>query len=187
MQAIYEWIARRYGLSKGVYRVRRLRMRPGNFPAVRLSQLAMLLFSQPDLAALVSPGQSLFSPRQKLMVTATGVRQRMFFRQGRKQLADQRLGTSMADNLLINVVIPLLFWRGRQEPDLVELAAGWLRQIHSEKNALVRTLGQAGFGQQDAFDSQAIIELKTQYCDKRRCLECAVGYSILNPMHPNQP
>jgi hypothetical protein len=60
-----------------------------------------------------------------------------------------------------------------------EKAIRWLEEISAEANSITRGFQLLGIENRNAFDSQGLIELKTQYCDMRRCLECSVGNSIL--------
>ncbi len=87
----------------------------------------------------------------------------------------------MADSLLINTVIPLIFTYGHYHHDekIKTKALSWLDQIKAEKNTIVSGFQKLNFVSNTAFDSQSLIELKNEYCDHRRCLECSIGGSIL--------
>ena len=59
-------------------------------------------------------------------------------------------------------------------------AISWLEELQAEKNTITKGFNQLKIDSKTAYDSQALIELKTQYCDERHCLQCAVGNAILN-------
>ncbi|MFL5809830.1 MAG: DUF2851 family protein, partial [Flavisolibacter sp.] len=87
-------------------------------------------------------------------------------------------------NLVINTIVPLLFAYGlyRREENFKDKAIDWLRALTAESNAITRGYVDLGFLNRTAFDSQALIELKTQYCDQKHCLKCAVGNQLLKPL-----
>lgn len=87
----------------------------------------------------------------------------------------------MIDNIIINTVCPVLFAYGNyhNENKYKEKALGWLEEISAESNAITKGFKQLGIENKSAFDSQALIELKNEYCTKKRCLDCAVGNVIL--------
>jgi uncharacterized protein DUF2851 len=170
--------------------VLQLRMRPGNLPAVRLAQLASLLSRSMTWFArikeAVSPWEIFdvqegdekdnggisagpFWDRHYTLTDTSGVLQR-------KRIGDQMLGS-----IIINVFSPLLFAYGslRSDHGLIEKSVRWLEEAPAERNSLIAGWGRLGVVNQDAADSQALLELSKYYCKTKRCLECAVGRSIL--------
>ncbi|MES1160349.1 MAG: DUF2851 family protein, partial [Bacteroidota bacterium] len=93
----------------------------------------------------------------------------------------KRIGKQMADSILINTAVPLLFAYGwlRGENALREKAQRWLAMISPEKNALITGWGHQGVYGKQAADTQALLELKTRYCDPKKCLDCAIGHFLL--------
>ncbi len=93
----------------------------------------------------------------------------------------KKIGSDMADSLLINTVIPLLFTYGDYHNDekLKIKALTWLDQIKTEKNTITIGFQKLNFECHSAYDSQSLIELKNEYCNNKRCLECSIGSSIL--------
>lgn len=90
-------------------------------------------------------------------------------------------GKQMVESILINTAVPLLFAYGvlRGEKGLKDKALRWLEAIPSEKNALVTGWGRQGVNIEHAADTQALLELKTRYCDPKRCLQCNIGHFLL--------
>jgi hypothetical protein len=91
-------------------------------------------------------------------------------------------GSQAADILLINAVIPILFTYGqnRGNPDLSERALGFLENITAEENKIISEWGKAGIIPESAFFSQALIQLRNEYCKKRKCLDCRIGNKIIS-------
>ena len=87
----------------------------------------------------------------------------------------------MVSNLIINTIVPTIFAYGLHHGSEEHKwkAIRWLEGIHAETNAVTKGFRALGITLENAFDSQALIELKTAYCDKKQCLKCAVGCSIL--------
>ncbi|MET0634908.1 MAG: DUF2851 family protein [Chitinophagaceae bacterium] len=187
LAAEYHLLSLKYGLTAIPVQVNFLRMRPRNFPSLRLAQLAMILHRFDNLQVRLLDTAVLRDMKYLLQVKASDYWDNHYRPGIRSAGASGKLGSFMAGNIIINTVVPLLFEYSTATGDerYGQRAIGWLQQLSRENNSLTDTLETFGFGQENAFDSQAVIELKSQYCDQRRCLDCAVGYSILNPRHPN--
>jgi hypothetical protein len=93
----------------------------------------------------------------------------------------KNLGASMTDNIIINSIAPVLFTYGNyyNENNYKERALKWLEETAAESNAITKGFEKMGIENKSAFDSQALIELKNQYCNEKRCLDCGVGNAIL--------
>jgi len=87
----------------------------------------------------------------------------------------------MADNIIINTVAPLLFTYGNyhNENSYKDKAIQCLEEIPAEKNLITKGFKELNIENKNARDSQALIELKNEYCNKKRCLECSIGNAIL--------
>ena len=96
-------------------------------------------------------------------------------------LAEKRIGHDMADMLLINTLVPLLFAWGdyHQHQHAKEKALRWLLSIRAENNSIIRSWEKAGICPQNSFESQSLLELHQSYCMEKRCLECGVGANII--------
>jgi hypothetical protein len=90
-------------------------------------------------------------------------------------------------NVLINAFIPLLFAYGtlRQEPRQREKALRWLESLPPEDNSIIRRWRQLGMTARTAADTQALLELKKNYCSGKKCLDCAIGQALLTPDPPS--
>ena len=146
---------KKYGLRPVSQPVSFLRMRPGHSPALRLVQLA----------ALLADGRGWFA----VMRDAVGVEEALQALSGVKGL-----GADMRQGMLINAFIPVLFAYGQTEK-----ALHWLTSLRAERNHILRSWAGHGLVVADAAGSQGLLELKKEYCNARRCLECAIGRALL--------
>ena len=156
-------------------------MRPVNFPSIRLAQLAMLLFQSEHLFSRVLTVEHLSELRKMFSITANDYWHYHFRFEETTTYQPKKLGQQMIDNIIINTVVPIVFAYGHyhQDPAIKDKVLHWLDIMNAEKNRITTRFYSFGIRCQNAFDSQALYELKTKYCDEKRCLECAVGNSIL--------
>nr|HQU57187.1 DUF2851 family protein [Chitinophagaceae bacterium] len=93
----------------------------------------------------------------------------------------KKLGKATIENIIINTVCPIVFAYGQyhQEEKYKNKALRWLEELAPEKNNITRHFEQLGIANASAFDSQALIELKNEYCKVKRCLSCSIGNAIL--------
>ncbi len=91
------------------------------------------------------------------------------------------LGRSAIDHLIINVVVPMLFFKGRTygRPQLEQNAIELLEQLAPEKNDVLEGWARCGMKARSAAHGQALLELKELYCSRRLCLSCGIGKSLL--------
>ena len=158
-----------------------LRMRPANFPSVRLAQLSMLINKSSSLFSVIKESQSLKEIKQLLNVTANDYWHYHYVFDEATAYKEKNLGTQMINNILINTIIPIVFAYGlyNREEAYKNKALQWLEEIAAEKNNITNAWAGLGIENKNAFDSQALIELKNEYCNKKRCLNCAVGNRLL--------
>lgn len=141
------------------------RLRPQNFPQVRLRQLAELYHSRRLDFSRIRSTKDVDELRRLLTAKSP----------------DYSLSAASVDLLIINAVAPILFAYGRSHQDeaLTEYAFTLLESIKPEHNFITRSWAKAGITSQHAADSQALIELRTRYCDRKDCLRCRFGAAYL--------
>lgn len=161
-----------------------LRLRPQNFPHIRIAQLANLFYQRRaglsqllDCHDVKAAGELLRSA-----VTPYWETHYTFGHAGEKQ--QKRLSAASLQLLLINTVVPILFAYGRHKSDekLCQRAFDFLDQLKAENNHIVRMWQDCGLNVENAGDSQALIQLKKMYCDRKDCLRCRIGYEYLRPV-----
>jgi hypothetical protein len=165
-----------------------MRMRPGNFPALRLAQLAGLLQRSCTWFGMIRDARSL-SGLIGLLDSRAGSYWDWHYVPGKRSAFKvKHLGKQMKENILINTFLPLLYAYGNLhgEPGCEERALEWMRELGVEEN--IHTAGWSRFGvtNRHAADSQALLELKTRYCDRRICLDCAIGQALLAGITPER-
>ncbi len=177
----YQFFKRKYALIPIHLPVHFLRMRPHNFPTVRLAQLAVLMHTLHFPFCSVKECRSLKELRELLQVTAGEFWDTHFMLHEITAFKKKSVGQQMIENIIINTIAPMLFAYGqlKQEQQYKDKALEWLSQLPSEKNVVTAQWEAMGIINQHASDSQALLELKKEYCDARRCLECAVGNYLL--------
>ena len=156
-----------------------LRLRPANFPPVRLGQLAGLLHARPALFDALLTAQSVAALAQFFDAPAPAY-WRTHFRPGRAGKVSA-LGKASVDLLVANVVVPLRVAYARHvgEPALVESSVALLAELPPEHNQYTDLYAGLGFTHRSAADSQGLLALHKTYCTPRRCLHCAIGSRLV--------
>lgn len=182
LQREYLFLKKKYKLKPIHQPIHFLRMRPGNFPTIRLVQLAALINRSTHLFAKFKDTDSISDIRHLLDVTANDYWHYHYRPDELSAFKEKHLGNDRISSIIINTVCPLLFAWGHYhgEQKYKDKAIEWLEQTAAERNTITKGFRALGVENKNAFDSQAIIELKNSYCDKKRCLECSIGYSIIN-------
>jgi len=177
----YHFLKKKYSLKPIFAPIHFLRMRPVNFPTIRIAQLAMLLHQSEHLFSKMLEVEHLSDLRRIFDVTANDYWHYHYRFEETSAYLPKKLGAQMIDNLIINTVAPLVFAHGLYHDDekMRDKVLHWLDMIAAEKNRITNRFYSIGIRCENAFDSQALYELKTKYCDSKRCLDCAVGNSIL--------
>lgn len=157
------------------------RLRPANFPTVRLSQLAALLSHSDGLFSRVLGCSDRESLRALLSVSASSYWNNHYQFGREVPPVAGRAGIQSADLLIINAIVPLLFVYGkvRQQQEWCDRAVEILDSLPPEKNSVVTDFTRAGLKPESAFASQALLELRNMRCRYHKCLECTIGSSLI--------
>lgn len=177
----YRFLKKKYYLQAVNKQPAFLRMRPAAFPTIRLAQLAMLLHTATGIFSQVKEITDTKKALDLFMVTANDYWHYHYRFEEATAYRPKHLGRQMAENILVNTVIPVLFAYGLHHKEEVhkEKAIKWLFRLPPEHNQLTKRWQDAGVTNQSALDSQALIELTNHYCLHKHCLDCAVGNGIL--------
>lgn len=182
LQKEYQFLAHKFNLRRmEASRWRFLRLRPTNFPHVRLAQLAYLYFKG---QGLLSRLLELEKPEEVelLFATQTSEYWETHYHFGKfSPRRTKRLSRNSIQLLIINTLAPFLYAYGRYrgEERFCLRAVAFLESLKAENNYIVRMWEQCGLAVRSAADSQALIQLKKNYCDTRKCLQCRFGYEYL--------
>ncbi len=178
----FSFYAKKYTLEpleKNVWNYGRLR--PFSFPETRIAQWAATLCANQHLfRTLIETGN--LAALKRLFASAPNPYFNTHFRLG-KLAKEHNAAASEAfvERLIINVVVPFLFTyaQQKQEPFYQQRAFDLLDQLPAESNTVVNNFGNLGFKLHTAFNSQSLLELKSSYCDFKKCLTCTIGNTLL--------
>ena len=181
LQKEYRFYQKKYQLQPVDGELFFLRMRPANFPTIRLAQLAMLIHNSEHLFSKIKETDSVAEVKQMFSLEANDYWHYHYIFDEKAERKIKSLGKQMIDNVIINTIVPILFAYGLHHEEEVykEKAIKWLEEISAEKNSITKGFASLHYSNNNAFDSQAFIQLKNAYCNKKLCLECAIGNSLL--------
>jgi hypothetical protein len=177
----YFYLLHKYQLEKKIVEpVQFFKHRPDNFPTIRLSQLANLYHLQQNLFSKISALNSVEVIYEIFNVSTSDYWQNHYQFDKESPKKKKKLSKSFIDLIIINTIIPLQFAYAKSQgkeisEDLIQL----LEEVASEKNAIIDKFHSFGIQSKNAFESQALLQLKNEYCNKSRCLECAIGMELL--------
>jgi hypothetical protein len=159
-----------------------LRLRPSNFPAIRISQFACLLNNPKDLFLIVLESNDIREITDHFAVHASTYWDTHFLFGKMSISRPKLLGIDSINLLVINMVVPFLFFYGEAKslPAYKEKGLAILEQSPPENNTIIRNWMEIGIHSPNALSTQALLYLKSHYCDKKRCLECRIGNQLLN-------
>ena len=166
-----------------------LRLRPQNFPYIRMSQLAQLYCSRRAGLAEITACESV-KQLHAVLQTSVGDYWRTHYTFGKESsLNEKRLSTASLNLLAINAAVPVLHAWGcyRDDERLVQRALDWLEQLPAEDNTYIRLWKECGVEARNAADTQALIQLQHRYCERKDCLRCRFGYYSLKRSPSQKP
>ncbi|HEY6161356.1 MAG TPA: DUF2851 family protein [Bacteroidia bacterium] len=179
----YEFLRKKYSLEPMPALLWKfMRMRPVNFPGIRIAQFARLMSRQAKLFSEVMEAKS-----AKELCALLACRPHEYWSDHytfgvRSQRKEKQLGADAMNNIIINTIVPFLFVFGKQrgEERYVERAISFLETLDGEDNSIIRQWRALGMPAQTAGRTQALLHLKKEYCDKKKCLQCAIGAKLLS-------
>jgi len=158
------------------------RLRPANFPTIRISQLASMLSVTGGLFSKVIEATDIRQLKGVFEVSASVYWDNHFVFGKKSRNISKKTGSLATDIFLINAVIPVIFVYGRNRDcqDISERALAFLENIRWEENSITREWRKAGIVFESALYSQALIQLRNNYCKKRKCLDCRIGSKLIS-------
>lgn len=157
-------------------------IRPSSFPTIRISQFSRMMAESSNLFSTLLAMDNAKDLVRRFNQTANDYWSNHYrFDVKTEKSATKRVGTAQAVSLIINAWIPLLFVYGSShgQQRYKDQALGLLQQLPAENNNVIRQWKEIGVTANDAGKSQALLQLKNNYCNSRRCLDCAIGYHII--------
>jgi hypothetical protein len=181
LQKEYKFLKQKFQLNTTeVIPIQFFRLRPQNFPTLRLSQLATLYSLHTNLFSQIIETHSLKEFHRLFHVATTAFWETHFSFGKESKSTPKKIARPFIDLLLINTIIPLKFAYARhQGKDINEALLELVQHIPSEKNSIVSAFNNLKKVSNSALQSQALIQLKTEYCDKNKCVQCAIGNALI--------
>ena len=179
----YTFLRKKYKL-KGIesHLWKFMRLRPGNFPSIRISQFAALIYRSHALFSKIIEIENLDQLKELLKASASEYWDSHYnFNKTSKQNRKKELGENSINTLIINVVIPFLFVFGEKQNKhfLKNRALNFLEQLPPEKNSIINKWGELGIICKSAFETQSLLQLKNKFCEKKKCLNCQIGIKLI--------
>ena len=162
-----------------------MRMRPSNFPTIRLAQLAQLIHKNGCLFSKIKAAKDTAEVKALFDVAASEYWETHWRFGFSTESKPKHLGETTADVLIINAVAPLLFCYGKLHKDesVCETALQFLEETEAEDNAIIRHYAQYGITAENAMQTQALLHLYSYFCKRKRCLECRIGNVLLHKIN----
>ncbi|WP_071147500.1 DUF2851 family protein [Bacteroides ihuae] len=182
LQKEYLYLKHKFELTQmGASLWRFLRLRPGNFPHVRIAQLAYLYHRSGGLLSQILEADSIKEVKELLSTRTSDYWEEHFIFGKSSPHRVKSLGDGSLNLLIINTVVPFLYAYGlhRSDDSLCLRAGNYLEELKAENNYVTRLWEGAGLSVNTAADSQALLQLQKEYCDKKNCLRCRFGYEYL--------
>ncbi len=158
-----------------------LRLRPSNFPTIRIAQLAALLAKLKGIFGLITNNINLKNIEQILDVGVSAYWQEHYVLQKKSDKKDKSLGVNSKNLIIINTIIPYLFAFGNLtgQQTYIKRSMDWLSELKAEKNSVLDKWKDENIMIYNAADSQALIYLSNNYCKPKKCLRCNIGHKVL--------
>ena len=182
MQQEYAFMCAKFGLKRPLALPWRMaRMRPNNFPHRRIATLAAMVCRGFAIASEIFRVDSADDARRLFEFDLTGYWSRRYNFSSENAPSVRALSRESVSTLIINVVAPMLYAYGLayDDSEMRDRAVTILQSLKAESNSIVKMFTDIGIDCPDAFSSQALIQLRRNYCEPRKCLFCRIGHRIL--------
>ena len=178
----YKYLSHKFGLKASPHlRWKLMRMRPGNFPHVRIAQLANLYYQFHGLFSQLMGCKSIEEINKLINCTTSSYWDNHYIFGELSTIRKKEISLSSIQLIIINTIVPFLYAYGKYKADetLISRAGEMLETLKPENNFITRMWKECGLSPEHAGDSQALIQLKKNYCDTKKCLFCRFGYEYL--------
>lgn len=158
-----------------------LRLRPPNFPTIRIAQIANIIINNGNMFSKIRDSVNLNDIAELFDVELNSYWDNHFqFDKVSKVEKKKTLGKAAVDSVMINAIIPMLFHYGHFHSleSYKEKSMAYLEQIEAEDNVIIRNFNSCGLMLQNAFHTQALLFMYKYYCRRRRCLECRIYMAL---------
>ncbi len=180
----YNFLSHKYKLQALDYSIWKwAKMRPSNFPTIRMIQLAQLICKTENLFSKLIEAESIEKLNSLFDIKIdSGYWYNHYQFEKESKEKTKSLGKQSLQLILINTIIPILFAYGKknQNDELMQRALKFLETIKAEDNTIIRNFIKIGIKFENASNSQACIQLYNNYCIKQKCAACAIGQKLIS-------
>lgn len=182
LQSEFKFLKQKFDLrNDGVLPIQYFRLRPKNFPTIRLSQLAMVYHLNQNLFSTVAGLDSTEEFYKVFKASTSKFWESHYTFEKASKTSKKTLTKSFVDLLLINTVIPLMYCYSKNVgKDNYKTIINLIKKIKPEKNSIINKFQSLKPVSNSAMQSQALLELKNEYCNKNKCLQCSIGNYLLS-------
>ena len=188
LQKEYDFLRKKYSLHPlDSHIFKSLRIRPNNFPHIKIVQLAGIIRKAQGLFSNIIAVSEL-QPLYSLFVSETAEYWLTHYHFGKESVKRAKnLGLSAIQLLIINTVVPVFFAYGKKKnlETHIESALRLLESLKPESNYIINQFSYSGISIRNACDSQALIQLKREYCEQKKCMYCRIGHQLLAKKIPH--
>ncbi|MCL1933406.1 MAG: DUF2851 family protein [Candidatus Azobacteroides sp.] len=182
LQKEYAFLSKKYKLNPLESHIfKSLRIRPNNFPHIKIVQLAGIIRNKQGLFSNVLAFSEL-EPLYSLFISETAEYWLTHYRFEKTSVKRvKNLGLSAIQLLIINTVVPVFFAYGKYKnlKTYTERALRFLESLKPESNSIITLFSRSGVPLHNACDSQALMQLKREYCEQKKCIYCRIGHQLL--------
>jgi hypothetical protein len=177
----FDYLVHKYQLQSNSFTpLQFFKHRPDNFPTIRVSQLANVYYCQQQLFSKIIKADNVAAIYDIFDKSVSEYWKTHYQFDKISPKKKKGLSKSFIDLLIINTIIPLQFaYAKSQGKEISDKLISLLNQVQPESNAIIEKFSSFGLKAQNAFETQALLQLKNEYCNKSRCLECTIGMELL--------
>ena len=159
-----------------------LRLRPANFPTIRIAQFGQLIQRSSHLFSKILECTTTKQIKKLFTVSVSDYWKSHFMFEKKSPVHEKHLGDSAIENIIINTAAPILFAYGmnRNDESLKERSMKFLEQLAPEKNSIIAKWESIGVEADCSLRSQALLELFNEYCSRKKCLTCGIGNKLIS-------
>lgn len=181
LKSWYDYIVLKYKLDKpAIAPIQFFKHRPDNFPTIRLAQLAMVYHLHRNLFSKIIVAKTIEEIYRIFTISVSDYWKSHYNFDKVSPKKEKALSKSFIDLLIINTIVPIQFaYANSLGKENAELLINFLSNIPPEKNNIIEKFSTFGIKSKNAFQSQSLLQLKNEYCNHKKCLQCAVGLELL--------
>ncbi|GGI57045.1 DUF2851 family protein [Winogradskyella haliclonae] len=178
----YQFLKQKFQLNnQGIMPLQFFRLRPPNFPTLRLSQLAVLYHREPSLFSDIIKVNTKEEFYKLFKVEASEFWNTHYTFAKISKSTKKKLSKSFIDLLIINTILPLKFSYAKARGKAIEDSIfALVKSLDLESNSITEKFLSIKPLDKSGLTSQALIQLKTEYCNKNKCLQCAIGSYLIS-------